>query len=327
MSYSTTTAHNVNYAQAQSTTSTDLSSITSRTPLKGEISPICTWDDLPTWMRDNPSILTGYRRQTFSYKKCLASLLFLHNESVNIWSHLLGALACVIIAPLIYTNVFQTLDTILWADIVVFYIFLFGAVICLSISGFFHTFSCHSEPVCGHWNRCDYVGIVLLITGSYIPSTYYMFYCFKTWQILYSALITVFGIATIISVIRPELRRPHYRWIRSVMFLALGFSGIFSLIHAAFLYGFSLGQKAIALDYLLYMAASYVIGALLYASRTPEKFFPGKFDHFGSSHQIFHICVLMGVTFHIIGTIKTMSFWHDANHSCSVSIEQMRILY
>lgn len=176
--------------------------------------PICHWDELPAWMQDNPAIFTGYRRPTFSYKKCAASLGFLHNESgkllqnksrigsnhtsivhviviristldsktnhpirsptiVNVWSHLIGAIACIIVAPLAYFKIFHILETVHWTDVMHFYIFMAGAILCLSMSALFHLFSCHSEPVSHQWNRCDYVGIVFLITGSFYPAIFY----------------------------------------------------------------------------------------------------------------------------------------------------------
>ena len=41
--------------------------------------------------RSNPFILTGYRDKT-TFLGCLKSLLVLHNETINIWTHLLGFL-------------------------------------------------------------------------------------------------------------------------------------------------------------------------------------------------------------------------------------------
>lgn len=41
-------------------------------------------------------------------------------------------------------------------------------------------------------------------------------------------------------------------------------------------------------------------GALLYACGVPERLWPGIFDMFGASHQIFHICIVICfVLFHI----------------------------
>ncbi|KAG0012858.1 hypothetical protein BGZ80_011463 [Entomortierella chlamydospora] len=195
------------------------------------------------------------------------------------------------------------------------------------MSASFHCFHCHSEPVSKQWNRCDYVGIVFLITGSFYPAIYYGFYCFQTFQIVYIAMITIIGAAVVVVVVRPEFRGHEYRWIRSCMFLAMGLSAVFPVLHAVVLYGIPLAQKAIAFNYMVCMGASYVIGTLLYGSRTPEHLFPGKFDYFGSSHQIFHVCVLAGVLFHFLGITKAMAFWHDTNHSCAIPISEMRLVY
>lgn len=56
-------------------------SISSTSSESSDLGPICEWADLPHWMQDNPAIWTGYRRPTFSYRKCIASLGFLHNET------------------------------------------------------------------------------------------------------------------------------------------------------------------------------------------------------------------------------------------------------
>ena len=47
---------------------------------------------------DDDPILTGWRINFNSHCKALKSIFMLHNETVNIWSHMLGSLAvlCVI---------------------------------------------------------------------------------------------------------------------------------------------------------------------------------------------------------------------------------------
>ncbi|GJJ73392.1 adiponectin receptor [Entomortierella parvispora] len=285
---------------------------------------LCSWADLPPWMKDNPAILTGYRRPTFSYRQALISLGYLHNESVNIWSHLLGAVAFLIVAPISYFKIIGVMETIHWTDIAVFYAFLAGAIICLSMSASFHTFCCHSEGVSSQWNRCDYVGIVFLIVGSFYPAIFYAFYCHQTFQIMYIAMISTFGAATIVVVLRPKFRTPQFRWVRSGLFLAMGLSGLFPVVHGIILYGFAMAQRAIALNYMFCMGAAYVLGALIYGSRVPECWFPGKFDNFAASHQIFHICVLIGCAVHFLGVTKAMAFWHNIDHSCTIPLDQIR---
>jgi len=50
------------------------------------------WDELPMWMKVDPYIKQGYRKQLNSFSGCFWSLFYSHNEFVNIWSHLLPAL-------------------------------------------------------------------------------------------------------------------------------------------------------------------------------------------------------------------------------------------
>ncbi|KAF9435948.1 hypothetical protein BGZ76_005169 [Entomortierella beljakovae] len=298
-----------------------------RVDQKESIRKLLTFEEIPEWMQDNPAILTGYRREAFSYKKCIDTLWFLHNESVNIWTHLLGSFACIVGSPFVYFYYIGVMDTINWADITVFYLFMAGAIICLSLSALFHCFHCHSEPVSKHWNRCDYVGIVFLIAGSFYPAIYYGFYCSKSLQILYTTMITTIGLAVLYVAVKPKFRGHQYRWIRSGLFLAMGLSGIFPVFHSVFLYGLPLAQKAVSFNYSAAMGAFYVFGTLLYGSRSPESIFPGKFDCIGSSHQIFHVCVLFGVLSHFLGVTKAMAFWHDANHDCAIPLSEMISAY
>jgi adiponectin receptor len=60
--------------------------------------------------------------------------------------------------------------------------------------------------------------------------------------------------------------------------------------------------------------AAYIFGCLLYILRFPERFWPGKFDFVGSSHQIFHIMVFVGVALHHYASVDT--YYDRLNHDC-----------
>lgn len=49
-------------------------------------------NELPLWMRKDLHIRHGYRAPQNSLRGCYKSLWYLHNETVNIWSHLLMGL-------------------------------------------------------------------------------------------------------------------------------------------------------------------------------------------------------------------------------------------
>src|SRR5436190_396371 len=61
------------------------------------------WDELPLWQQDNHYIRSGYRRESRSYRESFASLGYLHNESVNIYSHLLGAIAITCLGVILHS--------------------------------------------------------------------------------------------------------------------------------------------------------------------------------------------------------------------------------
>ena len=60
------------------------------------------YDEIPDWYRDNAYILTKYRDTNKGFKYYFYSIFKLHNETINIWSHLLGAILFMSIG--IYTN-------------------------------------------------------------------------------------------------------------------------------------------------------------------------------------------------------------------------------
>lgn len=60
---------------------------------------------LPSWYQDNEFILFFYRPISESYRKCLASIFRLHNETFNIWSHLVPLIP---IVYLLYDSILRT---------------------------------------------------------------------------------------------------------------------------------------------------------------------------------------------------------------------------
>ncbi|KAF0378309.1 putative hemolysin-III channel protein Izh2 [Gigaspora margarita] len=283
----------------------------------------CNFDELPHWLQDNVDILTCYRRPTYSYIKCFQSLFYIHNESVNIWSHLIGALIFIIISITTYFFLSAYPTITIW-DFIVQYSFLAGVLMCLTFSTLFHSFMCHSEMVCANWNRCDYCGIVFLSIGSMIPIAYYVFYCNKTLRIIYIALVCILGSATISVAIPIRFRTPEFRLFRTTLFIALGGSVFIPIIHAIVIYGLNICYNIIAFKWMLSTLLIYFVGAIIYGARVPEKLYPGSFDILGSSHQIFHMFVVLGCLCNYYGLISAMSYWHKNNSDCQIDIELLK---
>ncbi|XXG94776.1 hypothetical protein Hte_001034 [Hypoxylon texense] len=92
------------------------------------------WDDLPSWRRDNHFIETGYRSESNSYWRSFTSLFYMHNESVNIWTHLLGAISFPAVGAWLYHVIAPRYASADGSDVLVFSCFFAGAVLCLGMS-------------------------------------------------------------------------------------------------------------------------------------------------------------------------------------------------
>ncbi|PWY92494.1 hemolysin-III channel protein Izh2 [Aspergillus heteromorphus CBS 117.55] len=269
------------------------------------------WDDLPHWQRDNQHIHTGYRPASASLLVSLQSLTYLHNETVNIYTHLLPSLLAVPAAGLLYRALAPRYENATQADLVAFGCFFAGAAFCLGMSATYHTISNHSPVVARVGNAFDYVGIVGLIVGSFVPSVYFGFYCLPDLQRLYWTMICTIGLGCTLVSIFPHFRTPRWRPFRAAMFVGMGLSAVFPVIHGLRLYGLEQMTRQIGLGWLLLQGFLYILGASIYAARLPERLRPGQFDLWGSSHQIFHVLVVCAAVAHLTGLLKAFDYRHS----------------
>ena len=152
---------NPNASPASNTSSKDKKyedTLTTRLEAKASQALTVLWNDLPAWLQDNQHIHSGYRPASNSYRKSLASLTHLHNESVNIYTHLIGAVLALLAGGYAYGTLKPRYEQATQQDVLVFVCFFGGAVSCLGMSAAYHTISNHSERVARLGNRLDYLG-------------------------------------------------------------------------------------------------------------------------------------------------------------------------
>lgn len=260
---------------------------------------------LPAWLKDNDYILRYHRPQLNTCWACFKSMFRVHTETGNIWTHLLGCGSFLVI--FVYILV-QDSSLVQWQDKLVFSAFFIGAVICLGFSCLFHTLSCHSELVGRLFNRLDYAGIAFLTVGSYVPYLYYAFYCTLWAKIFYTLLVTVLGTSAVVVSMHRSFTSPRYRPLRAGLFMGLGLSGLIPCIHSIVIYGFWHSVNKGSLGWLSVMAMLYLTGATIYAVRVPERLFPGRFDIWFQSHQIFHVFVVIAAFVHYHGVSKLADY-------------------
>ena len=94
-------------------------------------------EDIPDWYKDNEYILTKYRNTDRNYLYYLKSIFKLHNETFNIWTHLLGALVFLYIG--ISLNIhYHTLSS--WTSYLSINLYVFSVFITFFFSSIMHTF-------------------------------------------------------------------------------------------------------------------------------------------------------------------------------------------
>ncbi|KAH8704463.1 hemolysin-III related-domain-containing protein [Phaeosphaeriaceae sp. PMI808] len=261
------------------------------------------WHEIQPWQQDNHYILSGYRPASNSYLTSWKSLSYLHNESVNIYTHLLGALAFLITSAILYAVLGPRYETASREDVYAFSCFFFGAMACLGMSATYHAISNHSHAVAVWGNQLDYVGIVGLIWGD------------RGLMRRYWAMITTLAACTTVVSTHDKFRTPALRPFRALMFVLMGLSAVFPVLHGIQLYGVAHLRNSIGLDWVVLQGVLYITGAAMYAARVPEKWSPGKYDIWGSSHQIFHILVVLAATSHLVGLVKAFDYEHGSRNA------------
>ena len=114
----------------------DASSSLDSTKPKPTVGSLLSWQDVSAWQQDNRFIRSHYRPESFSYISCLASVLNLHNQSINIYTHLVGTIFFISGAFWFHQDLVARYESASQTDVFVFDCFFFGAISCLTFSVF-----------------------------------------------------------------------------------------------------------------------------------------------------------------------------------------------
>jgi adiponectin receptor len=274
------------------------------------------YEDLPMPWRVNPHIQKGYR---FSESKidCVRSMFGVSNEMVNIWSHAIGFFVILAIALYFYpTSVNFSLSTN--TDVFIAAVFFFAACKCLVCSTMWHTMNSVADQTLLQRFACvDYTGISLLIAASIMTTEYTAFYCEPVSRWIYMTATATLGIGGVILPWHPTFNRADMAWARVAFYVTLGASGfapVFQLnltrgAHWAYVFYAPIAKSIIV----------YLVGAVVYASQIPERWFPGKVDYIGGSHNLWHFAVLGGILFHYVAMQEFFAgAFERAGNGCAV---------
>ena len=277
---------------------------------------LITYHDLPVPWQVNEHIVRGYR---FHERKidCVWSVLSVSNELFNIWSHVIGLVIVLSIAFYFYpsTTHFSLSSN---SDIVIASMFFFAAAKCLVCSTMWHTFNSISHQTLMERFACvDYTGISLLVAASIMTTEYTAFYCEPTSRWFWISTTFALGIAGTILPWHPTFNRADMSWTRVAFFVGLSMTGGLPIVQLMYMRGVRWAVYFYAP--ILRSLVVYLGGAVMYAAKVPERFFPGVFDYVGGSHNIWHLAVLGGIFFHYLAMqdFFAVAFTRRAE-SCSI---------
>ncbi|KAJ7250765.1 hemolysin-III related-domain-containing protein [Mycena rebaudengoi] len=247
---------------------------------------LVTYSDLPQRWRNNPFVLSGYRFiPIHRYHTLLSSVFAMHNESLNIHTHLLPLL--------LWTINFRAADP---AERV----FTACTLLCLGTSVVWHTMSgCAHRGAMELCARADYVGIGWLISGSIGTIVYYGYNCHPSAGWPFLALCFLTGLAGNILPFMGWFDKYENRFLRLGFFVSLVFSAIAPIAGIAILH--SPTEMLRFIVPIFPTLISCVAGMIFYAAHIPERFMSEtgrkRLDKFGGgSHAIWHAFIVLAIS-------------------------------
>jgi len=238
------------------------------------------YHQLPEWRQMNESITTGYiPPNNSSYRECVSSMSFIHNETGGQYTHflpfLLATAECIRLTGILCGWVDAPHGPLV-EDVLAFAAFFLGAFTCMGLSTVYHMVMSHSEAVAIYAKQFDFLGIVSLIWGSLVPTIYYAFTCevplMKKYlttvrpshndriQIAYRDQITIISVIMTGLLLSPLARQSWSGALITPGFVALAGSAVVPLTHAVQLYGWQRMCQMVGMEYIAVEAVLYGIG-------------------------------------------------------------------
>ncbi|KAJ2889294.1 hypothetical protein IWW38_004797, partial [Coemansia aciculifera] len=231
--------------------------------------PLMSVFQIPAYMVED-YILDRYRPLCFSYTECLRSWGYVHSELGNIMTHLAGVVIFVVLAlvtgpwllPHISRSRPEGAPAIGVADYAVIYIYLAAVLFCLAASVAFHTLSCHSQHKHFRSLRCDFIGILTLIVGSFVPVGYLGFLHSTNVLIGYMAMFVAIGVTGVAVSVWGKVEDPKRASWRPIIFFTIAITGLVPIIHGAVFNGYRVAVDQMSLWYLVGMGLMYIAGTV-----------------------------------------------------------------
>ncbi|KAL0943642.1 hemolysin-iii channel protein [Colletotrichum truncatum] len=261
---------------------------------------------------------TGYRKACFSIWECLRSWTYVHNETVNIYSHIIGAVLFILMPAFVFSDGLPPRWSIAsTSDVVVCSIYALGVTICFVLSTAFHTFMSHSEAYYLAGIKADFHGVLALMWSSTAPLAHYTFPCSPLTRDAYVLVTGFLAVLCAAATARPNLGAVHLGHHRAALFATFGVAAfVMPIGHGVLVFGIEEEWARVGGEWVVVTAACNAAAVLVYSAKFPELWFPKTFDLFGASHQIMHIMVLAAALAYAKAVVVSFDYRNRQGLSC-----------
>lgn len=237
---------------------------------------------VPMWAKKQ-CIYTGYRKHR-GLAECFRSILMLHNETINIWTHLSGFL---IFLNMSYHNYNNSSNSEIYKGV-----YILSAMTALATSTVYHVTTATTEKIHDFMLKLDLLAICIHISVCLVTCIHLWLWCYPTIASIYIGILLSCGLAVAYIPLSNVLVNNH-KLVAAIFFIYVC-SGFIPLFHTMLIYYYDrIDNSVYTYDFTLTMFYN-TLGFVIYSSKFPEIMLPGKFDIVGNSHQIWHILIFMG---------------------------------
>ncbi|KAM6058511.1 membrane progestin receptor gamma isoform 1-T6 [Chlamydotis macqueenii] len=257
-------------------------------------------------------ILFGYRPPSSSAADCLLSVFQMTNETLNIWTHFVPAWYFVWTLVGRLQGPGGREDPHAWPLLT----YLLTCCIYPLASSCAHTFSTMSTRARHVCYFFDYAALSMYSLGSALAYSAYVFpaeWVNSTFHLCYvpiAMLNTV--VSTGLSCYSRFVEAERPRFSKAARTLAFAYPYLFDSIPLFYRFylcaGESCTEAAIPVHYKHTVFA--FLTCFIFASHLPERLAPGHFDYIGHSHQVFHVCGIIGTHFQMEAITMDMAERH-----------------
>uniref|UniRef100_A0A667XI66 Progestin and adipoQ receptor family member VII, a n=1 Tax=Myripristis murdjan TaxID=586833 RepID=A0A667XI66_9TELE len=249
--------------------------------------------EVPYYFRER-YIHSGYRPLHQNWRYYFLSLFQRHNETINIWTHLLGFLVILVKFFQLAETVHFVRDPHSWPLLIL----LLSSMIYLTFSTIAHLLGNKSELCHYVFYYLDYVGVAQYQYGSAVVHFYYAVEENWHWYVqgIFMPIASVFCCLSCLGCCYGKYCNHCLpAWVRKVGQVvpsAIAYVWDTSPVFQRLL-SWSTASNDPALTFHFGQVAFFLSSAFFFTHPLPERWFPGHCDFVGQGHQLFHVLLVL----------------------------------